>query len=169
MRHARFSCFCRYIAIDLYKHVIICSLTEAIVGWRDRFNEVCSFFNKSIVYTSQLAMEMEATARVLKLLGDPTRLTILAILHKRECCVCERLVVFSTSQHLRKLADPSGAERAMGVVFAPPAKRILLAVASGVVVRSGPRRNHSQNRDSESRGPLRVLIFGSEVNDGGWL
>ncbi|MEB3750913.1 hypothetical protein EP10_001754 [Geobacillus icigianus] len=107
-RHARFSCFCRYIAIDLYKHVIICSLTEAIVGWRDRFNEGCSFFNKSIVYTSQLAMEMEATARVLKLLGDPTRLTILAILHKRECCVYERLVVFSTSWHSRKLAAPSG-------------------------------------------------------------
>ncbi|MFC0296440.1 ArsR/SmtB family transcription factor [Geobacillus jurassicus] len=58
----------------------------------------------------QLAMEMEATARVLKLLGDPTRLTILAILHKRECCVCELMEVFSSSQpaisqHLRKLKD----------------------------------------------------------------
>lgn len=57
----------------------------------------------------------------------------------------------------------------MGVLFAPAAKRILLAVASGVVVRSGPRRNHSQNRDSESRGSLRVLTFGNEVNDGGLL
>ncbi|AUI37087.1 ArsR family transcriptional regulator [[Bacillus] caldolyticus] len=58
----------------------------------------------------QLAMEIGAAARVLKLLGDPTRLTILAILNQRECCVCELLEVFSTSQpaisqHLRKLKD----------------------------------------------------------------
>jgi ArsR family transcriptional regulator len=58
----------------------------------------------------QLTVDMSAAARVLKLLGDPTRLTILAILNQRECCVCELLEVFSSSQpaisqHLRKLKD----------------------------------------------------------------
>ncbi|MDQ0970948.1 DNA-binding transcriptional ArsR family regulator [Neobacillus niacini] len=55
-------------------------------------------------------VELEKTANVLKLLGDKTRLTIVAILQKRECCVCELLEVFDTSQpsisqHLRKLKD----------------------------------------------------------------
>ncbi len=60
-------------------------------------------FLKSIV-------ELENAATVLKLLGDKTRLTIIGILKQRECCVCELLEVFDTSQpsisqHLRKLKD----------------------------------------------------------------
>ncbi|MFS0777401.1 metalloregulator ArsR/SmtB family transcription factor [Neobacillus sp. 3P2-tot-E-2] len=59
---------------------------------------------------SKAKVELERTATVLKLLGDKTRLTIVAILQKRECCVCEFLEVFDTSQpsisqHLRKLKD----------------------------------------------------------------
>ncbi|KZN96023.1 ArsR/SmtB family transcription factor [Aeribacillus pallidus] len=55
-------------------------------------------------------VEIEKAAHVLKLLGDKTRLTIMAILKQRECCVCELLEVFdmsqpSISQHLRKLKD----------------------------------------------------------------
>jgi ArsR family transcriptional regulator len=54
--------------------------------------------------------DTERTANVLKLLGDKTRLTIVGILKQRECCVCEFLEVFDTSQpsisqHLRKLKD----------------------------------------------------------------
>lgn len=54
--------------------------------------------------------EIEKAAHILKLLGDKTRLTIMAILKKRECCVCELLEVFDMSQpvisqHLRKLKD----------------------------------------------------------------
>ncbi|WP_462411472.1 ArsR/SmtB family transcription factor [Neobacillus sp. Marseille-QA0830] len=55
-------------------------------------------------------VEMQRTASILKLLGDKTRLSIVGILKKRECCVCEFLEVFdmsqpSISQHLRKLKD----------------------------------------------------------------
>ena len=55
-------------------------------------------------------IELERVSNVLKLLGDKTRLTIVAILKKRECCVCEFQEVFdmsqpSISQHLRKLKD----------------------------------------------------------------
>jgi ArsR family transcriptional regulator, arsenate/arsenite/antimonite-responsive transcriptional repressor len=55
-------------------------------------------------------VEIEKVSHVLKLLGDKTRLTIMAILKQRECCVCELLEVFdmsqpSISQHLRKLKD----------------------------------------------------------------
>ncbi|MGG5254677.1 ArsR/SmtB family transcription factor [Neobacillus sp. SM06] len=55
-------------------------------------------------------VELERAANVLKLLGDKTRLTIVAILKQRECCVCEFQEVFemsqpSISQHLRKLKD----------------------------------------------------------------
>lgn len=55
-------------------------------------------------------VEIEKAAALLKLLGDKTRLTIISILKKRECCVCELLEVFETSQpsisrHLRKLKD----------------------------------------------------------------
>jgi ArsR family transcriptional regulator, arsenate/arsenite/antimonite-responsive transcriptional repressor len=54
--------------------------------------------------------DLERAAMILKLLGDKTRLTIIAILKQRECCVCEFLEVFdmsqpSISQHLRKLKD----------------------------------------------------------------
>lgn len=55
-------------------------------------------------------VDLERSANILKLLGDKTRLTIVAILKQRECCVCEFLEVFemsqpSISQHLRKLKD----------------------------------------------------------------
>ncbi|MEH7097923.1 ArsR/SmtB family transcription factor [Neobacillus vireti] len=55
-------------------------------------------------------VDLERSANILKLLGDKTRLTIVAILKQRECCVCELLEVFemsqpSISQHLRKLKD----------------------------------------------------------------
>ncbi|QQZ09638.1 ArsR/SmtB family transcription factor [Heyndrickxia vini] len=54
--------------------------------------------------------EIEPTSKVLKLLGDKTRLTMMALLMKRELCVCEFQEVFdmsqpSISQHLRKLKD----------------------------------------------------------------
>jgi ArsR family transcriptional regulator, arsenate/arsenite/antimonite-responsive transcriptional repressor len=56
------------------------------------------------------SIEIENAANIFKLLGDKTRLTIVAILKQRECCVCEFLEVFDTSQpsisqHLRKLKD----------------------------------------------------------------
>jgi len=55
-------------------------------------------------------IEIETASQVFKLLGDKTRLTIVALLMKRELCVCELLEVFemsqpSISQHLRKLKD----------------------------------------------------------------
>jgi ArsR family transcriptional regulator len=55
-------------------------------------------------------VEIEKAATLLKLLGDKTRLTTVSILKERECCVCELLEVFETSQpaisqHLRKLKD----------------------------------------------------------------
>jgi len=66
-------------------------------------------------YTGGLSVEkttaeLNQIANVLKLLGDKTRLTIVAILKQRECCVCELQEVFkssqpSISQHLRKLKD----------------------------------------------------------------
>jgi DNA-binding transcriptional ArsR family regulator len=54
--------------------------------------------------------DMDQLSQVLKLMGDKTRLTITALLMKRELCVCELLEVFdvsqpSISQHLRKLKD----------------------------------------------------------------
>jgi ArsR family transcriptional regulator, arsenate/arsenite/antimonite-responsive transcriptional repressor len=57
-----------------------------------------------------MTVDVEQAANLLKLLGDKTRLTIVAILKQRECCVCEFLEVFamsqpSISQHLRKLKD----------------------------------------------------------------
>ncbi|WP_375162253.1 ArsR/SmtB family transcription factor [Fictibacillus sp. WQ 8-8] len=53
---------------------------------------------------------LEKMVQTLKLLGDKTRLTIVAILKHRDCCVCELNEVFamsqpSISQHLRKLKD----------------------------------------------------------------
>ncbi|NRD77034.1 winged helix-turn-helix transcriptional regulator [Bacillus sp. BRMEA1] len=59
---------------------------------------------------SNSAIELERAANGLKLLGDKTRLTMIAMLKQRECCVCEFQEVFdmsqpSISQHLRKLKD----------------------------------------------------------------
>ncbi|WP_369900145.1 ArsR/SmtB family transcription factor [Bacillus manliponensis] len=55
-------------------------------------------------------VDVTRAAQLLKLLGDKTRLTIVSIVKRRECCVCELVEVFnmsqpSISQHLRKLKD----------------------------------------------------------------
>jgi ArsR family transcriptional regulator, arsenate/arsenite/antimonite-responsive transcriptional repressor len=58
----------------------------------------------------QVVASVDEVATVLKLLGDKTRLTIMALLDKNECCVCELVEIFqmsqpAISQHLRKLKD----------------------------------------------------------------
>ena len=55
-------------------------------------------------------VELESAANVLKLLGDKTRLTMIKMLDNHDCCVCEFVEIFNTSQpaisqHLRKLKD----------------------------------------------------------------
>ncbi|MFX3625469.1 MAG: ArsR/SmtB family transcription factor [Ectobacillus sp.] len=55
-------------------------------------------------------VDIERISHVLKLLGDKTRLTMVAIIKQRESCVCELVEAFqmsqpSISQHLRKLKD----------------------------------------------------------------
>lgn len=55
-------------------------------------------------------VEIDKVAIILKLLGDKTRLTMVKILDSYECCVCEFVEIFNTSQpsisqHLRKLRD----------------------------------------------------------------
>jgi ArsR family transcriptional regulator, arsenate/arsenite/antimonite-responsive transcriptional repressor len=58
----------------------------------------------------QVVVGVEEVATVLKLLGDKTRLTIMALLDNNDCCVCELVEIFqmsqpAISQHLRKLKD----------------------------------------------------------------
>ncbi|WP_301107644.1 metalloregulator ArsR/SmtB family transcription factor [Sporosarcina sp.] len=53
---------------------------------------------------------IDRASQLLKLLGDPTRLTMLKLLKSHECCVCEFVEIFkmsqpAISQHLRKLRD----------------------------------------------------------------
>jgi ArsR family transcriptional regulator len=43
-------------------------------------------------------LEFEKLADVLKALGDPTRLKIIALLNLREFCVCELVPIFNISQ-----------------------------------------------------------------------
>lgn len=56
-------------------------------------------------------LEIEKTANILKLLGDKTRLAMVALMNPHnECCVCEFVEIFdmsqpAISQHLRKLRD----------------------------------------------------------------
>ena len=55
-------------------------------------------------------MEIEKASMVLKLLGDKTRLSMMKLLEKNDCCVCEFVEIFgisqsAISQHLRKLRD----------------------------------------------------------------
>ena len=55
-------------------------------------------------------VELESAANLLKLLGDKTRLTMIKMLDNHDCCVCEFVEIFNTSQpaisqHLRKLKD----------------------------------------------------------------
>jgi len=54
--------------------------------------------------------QIEEVANILKLLGDKTRLKIMAILNEADCCVCELVDILqmsqpAISQHLRKLKD----------------------------------------------------------------
>ncbi|MDQ0195383.1 MULTISPECIES: ArsR/SmtB family transcription factor [Paenibacillus] len=54
--------------------------------------------------------DLDEVSQTLKLLGDKTRLTMMKLLEKQECCVCELVEIFKTSQpsvsqHLRKLKD----------------------------------------------------------------
>lgn len=56
------------------------------------------------------SIEIEQAANILKLLGDKTRLTMMRILAEQDCCVCEFVAMFDTSQpaisqHIRKLKD----------------------------------------------------------------
>lgn len=53
---------------------------------------------------------IDKMATILKLLGDKTRLTMLLLLKRSDCCVCEFVEIFqmsqpSISQHIRKLKD----------------------------------------------------------------
>ncbi|MCD7035239.1 metalloregulator ArsR/SmtB family transcription factor [Metabacillus sp. GX 13764] len=55
-------------------------------------------------------IQIDQASAILKLLGDKTRLTMLKMLEKNECCVCEFTAVFQAtqpaiSQHVRKLKD----------------------------------------------------------------
>lgn len=55
-------------------------------------------------------IEIEKASLVLKLLGDKTRLSMVKLLEKNDCCVCEFVEIFNISQsaisqHLRKLRD----------------------------------------------------------------
>ncbi|MGM0897863.1 MAG: ArsR/SmtB family transcription factor [Bacillota bacterium] len=55
-------------------------------------------------------IELEKASMVLKLLGDKTRLSMVKLLEKNDCCVCEFVEIFNVSQsaisqHLRKLRD----------------------------------------------------------------
>lgn len=54
--------------------------------------------------------DLDSAAKILKLLGDKTRLTMIKMLDDQECCVCEFVTLFemsqpAISQHLRKLKD----------------------------------------------------------------
>ncbi|WP_335872595.1 ArsR/SmtB family transcription factor [Bacillus sp. 2205SS5-2] len=54
--------------------------------------------------------EINQTAALLKILGDKTRLTMIKMLNSHDCCVCEFVEIFQTSQpgisqHLRRLKD----------------------------------------------------------------
>ncbi|WP_017470830.1 ArsR/SmtB family transcription factor [Amphibacillus jilinensis] len=58
----------------------------------------------------KVAIDIEQTALLLKLLSDKTRLTMLKLLETNACCVCEFVDIFqmsqpAISQHLRKLRD----------------------------------------------------------------
>lgn len=56
------------------------------------------------------AIDIDQVSKLLKLLGDKTRLSIVALLYLDDFCVCEFVEIFETSQpaisqHLRKLKD----------------------------------------------------------------
>ena len=60
--------------------------------------------------TTVKVLEIEKAGMALKLLGDQTRLAMMKLLEKNDCCVCEFVGIFgisqsAISQHLRKLRD----------------------------------------------------------------
>lgn len=60
--------------------------------------------------TKTMKTDMQRASQLLKLLGDPTRLTMMKLLQSNDCCVCEFTAMFNMSQpaisqHLRKLRD----------------------------------------------------------------
>lgn len=55
-------------------------------------------------------MSISDTAELFKILGDPSRLSMVAMMNKKECCVCDFTDCFgmsqpAVSQHLKKLRD----------------------------------------------------------------
>ena len=55
-------------------------------------------------------IDLDKASTLMKLMGDKTRLSMLKLLQKNECCVCEFVAIFNISQsaisqHLRKLKD----------------------------------------------------------------
>ncbi|WP_058308074.1 ArsR/SmtB family transcription factor [Gracilibacillus massiliensis] len=59
---------------------------------------------------TKTVMDIGKSAKILKVLGDKTRLTMLKLIEEQTCCVCEFVEIFqmsqpSISQHLRKLRD----------------------------------------------------------------
>lgn len=59
--------------------------------------------------TSQ-EIAIDKASLLLKLIGDKTRLSMVKLLEKNDCCVCEFVEIFNISQsaisqHLRKLRD----------------------------------------------------------------
>ncbi|AKP47037.1 MULTISPECIES: ArsR/SmtB family transcription factor [Bacillus] len=59
---------------------------------------------------NRVVTNIDDVATILKLLGDKTRLTMMALLDNKNCCVCELVEFFqmsqpAISQHLRKLKD----------------------------------------------------------------
>nr|WP_240338338.1 metalloregulator ArsR/SmtB family transcription factor [Peribacillus alkalitolerans] len=58
----------------------------------------------------KMTVDIQDASQVLKLLSDKTRLTMMKMLASNDCCVCEFVEIFKTSQpaisqHLRKLRD----------------------------------------------------------------
>lgn len=55
-------------------------------------------------------MNISDTAEIFKVLGDTTRLSMIAMMNKKECCVCDFTECFgmsqpAVSQHLKKLRN----------------------------------------------------------------
>lgn len=55
-------------------------------------------------------LSIDHMSQLLKLISDPTRLTMLKVMQSFECCVCEFVEMFdisqpAISQHLKKLKD----------------------------------------------------------------
>ena len=64
----------------------------------------------STIMIAKTTIDLDKASIILKLMGDKTRLTMLKLLQKNRCCVCEFVAIFNISQsaisqHLRKLKD----------------------------------------------------------------